>query len=363
MKRLGNIYEKVISYENLLNAHLRARRKKSKYKEVREVNQNTEHYLKNLHFILANEFYYVNSSDYKREIIIDKGKEREILKLGYYPHRIVQWAIMLQIQDRFLKSFILDTYASIENRGLHFGAKRVKKAMLKDPKGTQYCLKMDMKKYYPSIDNFILFDTVKTKIKDKKLLKLIEIIIFSMGAKGQPIGSLWSQWAGNLYLSILDHYVKERLKGKYYFRYCDDIVLFGSSKEELRNILKEVEKIAEEKLNLKIKENYQIFPTRVRGVDFLGYRFFGDFILLRKRVLKEMKRKLIPLKDKEILTNSENSAINSYKGWLKFCDSYRLREKYLVPLKDKYYIDNKGNKRRVGINVRNRRKRKKNNNN
>ena len=321
MKRLGNIYEKVISYENLLNAHLRARKKKAKYKEVREVNQNTEHYLKNLHFILANEFYYVNSSDYKREIIIDKGKEREILKLKYYPHRIVQWAIMLQIQDRFLKSFILDTYASIEDRGLHFGARRVKKAMLKDPTGTQFCLKMDMKKYYPSIDNFILFDTVKTKIKDKKLLRLIEIIIFSMGAKGQPIGSLWSQWAGNLYLSILDHYVKEKLKGKYYFRYCDDIVLLGSSKEELRNILKEVEKIAEEKLNLKIKENYQIFPTRIRGVDFLGYRFFGDFILLRKRVLKEMKRKLVPLRDKELLTNSENSAINSYKGWLKFCNS------------------------------------------
>lgn len=127
--------------------------------------------------------------------------------------------------------------------------------------------------------------------------------------------------------------------------------------------MKEVTEIAGAVLNLKIKENYQIFPTRVRGVDFLGYRFFGDFILLRKRGLKQMKRKLIPLRDKTILTNSENSAINSYKGWLKFCDSYRLREKYLVPLKDKFYIDIKGNKRRVDINVRSRRKRKKNNNN
>lgn len=363
MKRLGNIYEKIISYENLLNAHLRARKGKGKYKEVREVNQNTEHYLKNLHFVLVNDFYYVNSGDYKKEVIIDKGKEREILKLSYYPHRIVQWAIMLQIQDRFLKSFIYDTYASIEDRGLHLGARRVKKAMKKDPAGTQYCLKIDMKKYYPSIDNFILFDIVKTKIKDKKLLKLIEIIIFSMGAKGQPIGSLWSQWAGNLYLSVLDHYVKEQLKGKYYFRYCDDIVILGHSKEELRKILREVEKIAEEKLNLKIKENYQIFPTRIRGVDFLGYRFFGDFILLRKRVLKQMKKKLTALKDKEILTNSENSTINSYKGWLNFCDSYRLREKYFVPLKDKYYIDKQGKKRRVDIYVRNRQRRKKNNNN
>lgn len=363
MKRIGNIYDKIVSYENLLNAHLRARKKKGRYIEVKEVNENTEEYLKNLHFILANEFYYINSSDYKREIIIDKGKEKEILKLSYYPHRIVQWAIMLQIEDRFLKSLILDTYASIEERGLHFGARRVKNALRKDPQGTKYCLKLDMKKYYPSIDNEILFEIVKTKIKDKKLLRLISIIIFSMGAKGQPIGSLWSQWAGNLYLSQLDHYVKEKLKGKYYFRYCDDIVIFGSSKEELRKILKEVTEIAGAVLNLKIKENYQIFPTRVRGVDFLGYRFFGDFILLRKRVLKQMKRKLIPLRDKTILTNSENSAINSYKGWLKFCDSYRLREKYLVPLKDKFYIDIKGNKRRVDINVRSRRKRKKNNNN
>lgn len=253
MKRLGNVYEKIISYENLLNAHLRARKGKNRYKEVIEVNNNTEKYLKNLRFVLVNEFYNINPSDYKREIIIDKGKEREIFKLSYYPHRIVQWAIMLQIQDRFLKNFILDTYASIENRGLHFGVKRVKRA-LRDKIGTKYCLKLDMKKYYPSIDNKILFEIVKTKIKDEKLLNLIKIIIFSMGEKGQPIGSLWSQWAGNLYLSKLDHYIKEELKSKYYFRYCDDIVIFGSSKEELRKMLEKIKAKAGESLNLTIKE-------------------------------------------------------------------------------------------------------------
>ena len=361
MKRLGNVYEKIISYENLLNAHLRARKGKNRYKEVIEVNNNTEKYLKNLRFVLVNEFYNINPSDYKREIIIDKGKEREIFKLSYYPHRIVQWAIMLQIQDRFLKNFILDTYASIENRGLHFGVKRIKRA-LKDKIGTKYCLKLDMKKYYPSIDNKILFEIVKTKIKDEKLLNLIKIIIFSMGEKGQPIDSLWSQWAGNLYLSKLDHYIKEELKSKYYFRYCDDIVILGNSKEELRKMLEKIRVKAEESLNLTIKENYQIFPTNVRGVDFLGYRFFGDYILLRKRVLKQMKRKLVKLREKDILSNSDNSTINSYKGWLKFCNSYRLMEKYLKPLHGKKYIDINGNKRRVDIYVCNRRKRKKDNN-
>ena len=169
MKRIGNVFDKIISYENLLNAHLRARKGKSHYTEVKEVNSNTERYIANLRFLLANDLYFINSSDYKREIINDKGKEREILKLSYYPHRIVQWAIMLQIEDRFLKNMIYDTYASIESRGLHMGARRVKKAMLKDPNGTEYCLKVDMKKYYPSIDNRILFDIVKTKIKDARL--------------------------------------------------------------------------------------------------------------------------------------------------------------------------------------------------
>lgn len=362
MKRIGRVWDKIISYENLLQAHMRAKQKKGYYKAVQRVNENPEKYLTKLHNILKNGEYKIKHEDYIHKTIMDKGKEREIMKLPYYPHRIVQWAIMLQIQDRFLKSFILDTYASIEKRGLHFGAKRVKKELYKNPKGTTYCLKLDMKKYYPSIDNKILFEIVKTKIKDKKLLELIENIIFSVGEKGQPIGSLWSQWAGNLYLSELDHYVKEELKDKYH-RYCDDVCILAETKEELRNSFEEIRKIAAEKLNLKIKENYQIFPVRKRGIDFLGYRFFGDYILLRKRVLKQMKKKLVPLQKKEILTNSENSQINSYKGWLKYCDSYRLRQKYFVPLKNKWYINQNGDKRRVDINVRNRQKRKKNNNN
>ena len=350
MKRIGNVFDKIISYENLLNAHLRARKGKSHYTEVKEVNSNTERYIANLRFLLANDLYFINSNDYKREIINDKGKEREILKLSYYPHRIVQWAIMLQIEDRFLKNMIYDTYASIESRGLHMGARRVKKAMLKDPNGTEYCLKVDMKKYYPSIDNRILFDIVKTKIKDARLLGLIKNIMLSVGTdKGQPIGSLWSQWAGNLYLSGLDHYVKEKLKIKYYFRYCDDIVILGESKERLHKVREEIKEYIEKNLKLNLKENYQIFPSRVRGVDFLGYRFFGNYILLRKRVLKNMKKALIKLRDKEVLNYNDNCTINSYKGWLNFCNSYRLKEKYFIPLKDKKYINKDGKLRRVNI--------------
>lgn len=110
-----------------------------------------------------------------------------------------------------------------------------------------------------------------------------------------------------------------------------------------------IKKYIESELKLSLKENYQIFPSRVRGVDFLGYRFFGNYILLRKRVLKNMKKALIKLRNKEVLSYHDNCTINSYKGWLNFCNSYRLKEKYFIPLKDKKYINKDGKLRRVNI--------------
>ena len=110
-----------------------------------------------------------------------------------------------------------------------------------------------------------------------------------------------------------------------------------------------IKKYIESELKLSLKENYQIFPSRVRGVDFLGYRFFGNYILLRKRVLKNMKKALIKLRNKEVLSYHDNCTINSYKGWLNFCNSYRLKEKYFIPLKDKKYINKDRKLRRVNI--------------
>lgn len=341
MKRYGNLYHKICSYENLLAAHNNAKKGKSHYKEVRMINKNPEKFLKNLEWMLVNEAYYVNSNDYKIEKIIDKGKERELKKLSYYPHRIVQWAIMNVIEDIMLKNLIIDTYASVRGRGIHLASKRIKKA-LKDTENTKYCLKIDIKKFYPNVDNDILFSLLEHKFKDPQLLRLLKIIIFSVGQKGQPIGSLWSQFAGNFYLSGVDHWIKENKKIKYYFRYCDDIVILSKDKEFLHNLKKELDFFLDINLKLKIKENWQVFPVDSRGIDFLGYRFFRNFVLLRKRILKNFKKKIKKLKKKNILTFSENSSLNSYSGWLKFCNSYRLRKKYLDQFKEKKYLDKNG---------------------
>ncbi|MGL6100371.1 MAG: RNA-directed DNA polymerase [Fusobacteriaceae bacterium] len=320
---------------------MKARKGKAHYTEVKKVNGNTEDYLKNLEFLLKNEIYYVTRNDYKKETIIDRGKEREILKLPYYPHRIVQWALMNVLEDIMIKNLIYDTYASIKGRGIHVAVRRFRNS-LKDKETTKYCLKMDVKKFYPNIDNAILYSLLKKKFKDLQLLRLLKIIIFSTGGKGQPIGSLWSQFAGNFYLSELDHWLKEEKRIKHYFRYCDDMVILHNDKEFLHELRVEIERFLEEKLKVKLKENWQVFPVDVRGVDFLGYRFFRDYILLRKRTVKNFKKKIKKIKNKETLSYSDVCSLNSYRGWMKYCNSFRLTEKYIYPLDGKEYISEGG---------------------
>ena len=124
----------------------------------------------------------------------------------------------------------------------------------------------------------------------------------------------------------------------------DDICVFASSKEELHQILMLMEEYLRTNLNLRIKNNYQIFPTFIRGVDFVGYRIFKTYTLLRKSTAVELKKKMSAIKIKvesgKEMNYSEWCAINSYQGWLKYCNSHRLCEKYidpLLPYADHYY--------------------------
>jgi hypothetical protein len=124
----------------------------------------------------------------------------------------------------------------------------------------------------------------------------------------------------------------------------DDIVIFGSSKEELHNLHKEIDLYFKHELKVIIKGNWQVFPSYVRGVDFVGYRTFLNYTLLRKSSCINYKRKMISIREKtkngQLMNYSEWCSINSYKGWLKHCDSYRLQQKYYAPIKadaDRYY--------------------------
>lgn len=337
MKRYGNLYEKVYDIENLKMAHKKARKGKGWYREVKMVDSNPEYYLKQLQEMLKNKTY--KTSEYKMFIKKEGGKEREIFKLPYFPDRICQWALMLIIEPFLLKNFTKDTYSAIPDRGIHLCLKRVQKAVQNDVPNAQYCLKLDAKKFYPSINHDILKSKYRMLFKDPHLLWLIDEIIDSTeGDTGIPIGNYVSQYSGNFYLSKFDHWIKEEKQIKYYFRYMDDVVILGNNKEELHELRKEINEVFETKLKLTIKENWQVFPTYVRGLDFVGYRSFLNYTLLRKSTAKNYKQKMTSIKKKvqngQEMNHSEWCAINSYEGWLKYCDSHRLKEKYTKPLSE-----------------------------
>lgn len=337
MVRFGNIYEKIYDMSNLKEAHRNARKDKLFYAEVVMVDSDPDFYLGEIQKMLMNRTYQVSPDDYSVSIINDKGKSRELWKLPYFPHRIIQWAIMLQIEPIFNSVFTDFTCASLPNRGIK-KAQALTVEQLKDKPGTEYCLKIDVYHFYPSINHRILKRLLRKKFKDPDLLALLDMIIDSHPPKGIPIGSYLSQYLANFYLAYFDHWLKEVLHLKNVVRYMDDMTIYHHSKAFLHWVVRKMMEYLDKFLDLTLKGNWQIFPTDTRGVDFVGYRFFHGFTLLRKKTCKRFKKAMVAIREKWEKGNRINyrewCQINSYKGWLKWCDSFRLAEKYIKPVLD-----------------------------
>lgn len=326
MKRYGNLYPKIWDLDNIKLAHKNARKGKMHYQEVQMVNADEERYVLLIQNMLKNKTF--KNSKYEIFIKNDSGKEREIYKLPYFPDRIIHHCIMQVLEPIWVKTLITDTYSSLKDRGIHKGVRRIKRA-LKDKENTQYCLKMDVRKFYPSIDHVILKSIIKQKIKDPDVLWLLDGIINS--TKGVPIGNYLSQYFGNLYLSGLDHWLKEQKQCKYYFRYCDDMVILHSDKAHLSQLRNDISNYLESILNLKLKDNWQVFPIDKCGIDFLGYRFYHDHTILRKSITTKFKSRIKQIKTNHHVLTSTNilSGIMSYHGWMKYADCYNLQSKYI----------------------------------
>ena len=225
MKRIGNIFPKVVEYENFLLADHKARKNKKHYKEIHDHDKNKE---ENLHKLQESVVTLTYKTSEYFIFKIYEPKEREIYKLPYYPDRIMHHALMNCLEPIWEKVFIYNSYACRKNKGIHAAVKDLKKVLRRDKEETKYCLKLDIKKFYPSINHDILKAIIRKKLKDKKLLKLLDEIIDS--ADGVPIGNYLSQYFANLYLAYFDHWIKEVLRVKYYYRYADDIVLLSDDK-------------------------------------------------------------------------------------------------------------------------------------
>lgn len=315
MKRLNNLYEQIFSIDNLLLADEIARKGKANQPGVIEHDKNRDQNIADLYRMLVMHTY--KTSPYIIFKIYEK-KEREIFRLPYFPDRITHHAIMNVLEPVFVANFTADTYSCIKGKGIHAALRAVQKS-LKDVDGTKYCLKLDIKKFYPNINHEILKQLLRRKIKDKELLLLLDGIIDS--AEGLPIGNYLSQYFANFYLSYFDHWIKENKGVKYYFRYADDLVFLSGSKEYLHQLLADVRTYLSENLKLTIKGNYQVFPVKARSIDFVGYRFYHTHILLRKSIKQNFARMLVRRKNA--------ASIASYKGWAKHCNSRQLLKKLL----------------------------------
>lgn len=321
MKRIGNLFNQICSIENLHLADQKARKGKSAQYGVQHHDKNREDNIISLHHQLLNKEY--TTSAYTVFKIYDP-KERDVYRLPYYPDRIVHHAIMNLLEPIFVSTFTADTYSCIKGRGIHAAVNKFKKAV-RNQVYCRYCLKLDIKKFYPSVDRAILKALIRRKIKDKDLLELLDDIIDS--AEGLPIGNYLSQYLANYYLTYFDHWIKEVKGVKYYFRYADDMVILADNKQYLHSLLADIKTYLSENLNLTVKENYQLFPVAARGIDFLGYVFKIKptvHTILRKSIKRRFVRRMAKKKKPKL------EMISAYYGWAKHCNSNHLLKK-LIP--------------------------------
>ena len=321
MKRVGNIFEEIANIDNINYADNKARKQKKNFGIIKH-DKNIEKDNNELSDQFSGLTY--KTSEYSIFKIYEP-KEREIYRLPYYPDRIAHHAIMNIMEDIWVKTFINQSYSCIKGRGIHKLNKDLKETLSNDPEGTKYCLKLDITKFYPSINHDILKTIIRKKIKDKKLLRILDGIIDS--AKGVPIGNYLSQFFANLYLTYFDHWLKEEVKIKYYFRYADDIVILADNKDILHKYLILIKLYLSNILKLQVKSNYQIFPVYSRGIDFIGYKFYHTHVLLRKSIKYRMYRLINKYKTCKITLDNLKRRCSSYFGWLKYCNSKRLLQK------------------------------------
>lgn len=319
MKTYKKLWDEFISPENLELAVKRAiRSKKSKWQTIRFL-ENKDALMKKLRDdLVAGRF---KTSGYRRFFVYEP-KRREIYELPLYPDHIVHHAIINVLGPIWEKRFIKDSYACIPGRGIHTASQRAMRFVKK----YKYVLQCDVRQFYPSINHNVMMNIIARKIHDRKMLKLLQKIVFSVGGgKNLPIGNLTSQWMGNLYLTELDLFVKHRLKCKNYLRYSDDFCLFSDDKGWLEYARAEISNFVQSDLCL-VLSRANIRPAD--GMVLVGFRLFKKFILLRRSTVKKIKRRIYAVQNNRWLTDDFVRASNaSVMGLMKWANTYNLRKR------------------------------------
>lgn len=353
MKRISNLYAQIISVENLRLADIKARRGKLNTYGVQVHDKVREQNIQALHEALLTKSF--RTSEYN-VFTIYEPKERIIYRLPYYPDRIVHHAIMNVLEPIWVRTFPHNTFSCVKGRGIQGCADYVGKIIRKYEGRPLYCLKIDIKKFYPTIKHRVLMRIIRRKIKDKDLLWLLDEIIcstdrsippirniasglsddmrlYAIEGQNLPIGNYLSQYLANLILCYLLHTVNEELRLDS-AEYADDFAFFSDSKETLWEAFhKVIRPYIENELELTVKSNFQVFPIAQnrhdkhgRALDFVGFKFYRTQRLMRRSIKRNFCRAASRLnKRKRPLTEIQyKQAVAPWLGWAKHSNSKHL---------------------------------------
>lgn len=338
-KKVGFLYEKMCDRDLIRSAIMIGTKGKRRRKDVRKVLADVDGYVEKTYQMLMSESYIPTVP--RSRAIIDKSsyKRRVIRIVPFFPDGLMHQLCVMVLQPVLMRGMYRWSCASVPGRGNKCAADYVRRALDNDAKNTKYCLKMDIKQYYPSVSSKRLIWALARKVKDKRFLKLVYGIVSSNPDGGLAIGFYVNQWLANYYLEPLDNFILALPGVKYYVRNLDDMVLFGPNKKLLHKARKAVAEFLQRHMGLRMKENWQVFPVRSRPVDFVGYRFYRNHTTLRRRNFLRLARQCRRVRKKldrgQRLPYTVASGLLSRAGQLKHCNGYRVREKYFDPIGEK----------------------------
>lgn len=336
MKRVGYLYEKMCDLSLIRYAIRKAAQGKTYKHYIRKVLQNEEAYALRIQEMLVNES--VKLSPNRQITIYDRScsKERIITVPKFFPDQILHWVVMLVIEPIITKGMYRFNCGSVPTRG-GMEAKRYVERALKDKK-IRYVAKLDISKFFNSVKPEYLMAMFRNKIKDEKVLRLINAILEN-GGDCLPIGYYTSQWFSSFFLEGFDHYVKEELKIKKYVRYVDDMVLLDTNKRKLHKAIARMDEYLH-KIGLKLKRNYQVWKVGSRPIDFVGFRFYQDKTVLRKKIFFRLCRRVRNVRKSGYITVHQAQGILSLLGWLSHINAWKFYKEKIYPYAPKSRLKN-----------------------
>ena len=325
----------VLSFDNMFDAYNKTHRSKSKYKiQAIDFYRNETANLLSLREELQDKTY---SPLPHNRFYVYEPKIRLIYSPAYRD-KIVHHAVNNILRDIVEPTFIHDSYSCIRNKGtqkalrrlLHFT--RSATDVYSDP----YVVKVDLKKFFYSIDHDVLCNVIEYSIKDPFLRWILKLYVTnSPEEKGIPLGNLLSQILVNIMMNLFDQWCKRELKLRYYLRYSDDIIAIVDGKENARIIMNKMKEFLSVILLLETHEKKTLIHPLSQGIKSFGFRINPRGIFMTQETRRRVKRKLKATNSQEIAT--------SLIQWLQISNSRRDIHRLVFSI-GKWGLLYKGNK-------------------